>query len=1226
MRYKIYILFLILLFSCATQKQEEKKATLPFGNLQSVNTEKDEIAPTSRPKFYESDKRAHSPYYREIQDTDFNTDILSSSALATRELSLSLLDKKWRKYLTSNIESISFTSRNRGFITFSHSFDREFGERYNLRIDEKSGGTDIFEFILDPERGFEFKNIDNLKEVNTPFWDSHPFAADTIIDGEKITLLVWSTDRNKPYSKAIKIDGTILELGNLDLFYAFRVGDNWGEAKPIDFVNTQANEISPFIYCLCDVNSVLFFSSNRDKKTKDFDIFYQKINIDYKKQIISPANDTLKTFDKLIDNQHAIVNGDTIEINNKQIDNYINTYSDEKFPYIPYPYQDDLKLYFSSSRYQEKTKIDEDTYIKSNGGFDIYEFPIRDKDDFSCIPRQNDIFYELVILNSIDSSDNIISPLFKLEGGEYEVTDSTKLNIRKYKLKANQNYSAFGGSNYSDDAYDCYSTNKGVLRAYVEPKTIIKDSELISKSDTEIEILKYDDDKPELNSPEFSSESQIENIDGVKTQVNILKNIVVISIDEINKKYTRQITTSKTYNKIKNAHYETGVYYEDSNIDLLTDASVMSLKTLNSNLNTQNIKTSNRIIKDTVFISPIYKKAHNIKLNVFVLDKCTGQPIENSQISLLDDINDHGLFENNSKKPFIEIDLECGKTYKIYGGTKSSDNKNEFSQASFNYYLNPFDNSIVKGTTVSSEKTNTGGIDTRNITGNTILTDTVYMVRKTSPKYEIVLKNLKSKKSRIANPVIKVENTNTGQSISVDDDYFAFFAKENESYRVYGGSYLQNPACIDESAYIVQSYYKPNFVNGKYQFASINASNKNDFELVYGAIVESQLSYTQAYSFQSEGNICDINNIKDTVYLLPDEYPKPPCKIEFVEFEGYNRNVPYFQTGFWEVNTENNYYNHIQRLEDGFEITDSKVIRNRSEWDVVGEGRLFEKKYDDSSEYTIANGRWIELHPNNYYWGWRPDLYMGATAQRIEKRNERKKEYKIYAQQVDANLKLMTDKIKNDIFPTFLAIDSLTGYSSNIKMLVEIIALSDARQVERGWYIGDTTISYVSAKYDEKNQTIISDNISIEPPIADYENKIIRKKVDLGRNNRVLSDLRAWFGYQEFMNVLKDDPILQKYISQGLVISPGKSTDYSQTENSKIIIMTSGQDIDKYSKATIQRYDKEAKSKSYFNFDTTRRVEIVITIVNYENGRIIKSDCCNPNLRYDRVTAIKEED
>jgi hypothetical protein len=45
-------------------------------------------------------------------------------------------------------------------------------------------------------------------------------------------------------------------------------------------------------------------------------------------------------------------------------------------------------------------------------------------------------------------------------------------------------------------------------------------------------------------------------------------------------------------------------------------------------------------------------------------------------------------------------------------------------------------------------------------------------------------------------------------------------------------------------------------------------------------------------------------------------------------------------------------------------------------------------------------------------------------------------------------------------------------------------------------------------------------------------------------------------------------------------------------------------------------YDKSKRKTSFFTYDQTRRIEVIISIVNYQNGKLIKSDFCNEDVEF----------
>ena len=208
----------------------------------------------------------------------------------------------------------------------------------------------------------------------------------------------------------------------------------------------------------------------------------------------------------------------------------------------------------------------------------------------------------------------------------------------------------------------------------------------------------------------------------------------------------------------------------------------------------------------------------------------------------------------------------------------------------------------------------------------------------------------------------------------------------------------------------------------------------------------------------------------------------------------------------------------------------------------------------------------------------------------------------------------MSKSISNDVLPKFEELLKLNPKETGTKLLIEIKALSDKRGVERGWYVGDNDITYNAGFYDKYSERIISRKINITAPKVNEENKTVSEKVNLGLSNRVLSDLRAWFGYQEIYKRLIKSNDFNNYFSQNKVFTPEKTEkDLSKYD---IIILANGEDIDEYADAQIKMYDKSKRKTSFFTYDQTRRIEVIISIVNYQNGKLIKSDCCNEDLEF----------
>lgn len=1208
MKYIYLLLIFLFLLSCASNKENNKvKVFTPFGNIEEVNDSLSQIAPTERPSYYYNDELAKYPYLREVKHKKENYNVFPSSKVATNELSLSMVDEEWRKYLTSNIESITFISKDKGFITFSHSFANEFAKKFNLNIKSESGGTNIYEFTLNPEKGFEFETLSSLEALNTSFWDSHPFAADTVLtNGERVTLLLWASDRDRPYSKAIDKDGKVKSTGGTDLFYAFRTGEKWSAVKKFDKINNVSNQASPFVYCLCGEESTLFYSSNEEGGESEFDIFYTQIKIDYEKQNINVLNKGKRFLKFGADSLSPVDSLSQYEL--------INSKYDERFPYIPYPYSNDLKLYFSSNRFSSKSKINDTTALEAKGNYDIYALPISNE-EFPCAPPKFRITYNLTVLNSANPTEEIPNLVFDIDNKAIQI--SQKGNKLVYELEADKEYKVYSGSDFSDDSYDCMNLEGGVLAGFTAPKIDDTNIEYEQVTSTQLTKLPIDNKKLIVGKTESKIEEDTISFNGLEL---ISKNVItstILAIDEKNNTYSVQETDSRMKAKPTSLNLLLGQTFNiNENVNIIKGPEIPSLLTMKQQLSTKGIN-ENTTIYDTVYIAPVMKEPYDINLKVYVIDKCTGKQVQEPIAEIVNSKGERSS-QKVGKNGYMNFKLNCGETYQIFGGSNIKTMFGEdydFPKSQTFKYFSAADYRIpAEGARVESEKTKYGGLNTNEINSNAMLVDTVYLVSTPDILYTVEIKNAKRPSEKIKDPVLLIRNVTTGKDLKLETNKFSFYPNPNHQYRVFGGSNYDGMECEDNKSYIERGYYAPKYENGVYKLdIDYDKIDLTNYTKVKGAMVGSLFSNTSNFTIIGNEE-CKSKIINDLVYLIPEEYIKPPCSVEFVNFEGYHRNVPYFQTGFWEVNTAENVENHIKRLEDGFDITDEKITRNRSDYKVSGELVLYPIIQNDGFSYSIANARWIELHPNNYYWGWRPDLYLGASKERVGKREKRKLEYKKYANQVSQNLDIMTNSILNDVLPKFEEIKRLNPENTGTKLLIEIKALSDKRGVERGWYIGENDINYTASYYDRYAERIVSRSINIDSPEANENNKTVSNKVNLGLKNKVLSDLRAWYGYKEIIQRVSNHENFKKYADNNKVLTPENYT--KDLSNYDIVILANGEDIDEYIEAQIKMYDKTKRKQSYFAYDQTRRVEVIISIVNYQNGKVIKSDCCDKDAEF----------
>lgn len=330
-------------------------------------------------------------------------------------------------------------------------------------------------------------------------------------------------------------------------------------------------------------------------------------------------------------------------------------------------------------------------------------------------------------------------------------------------------------------------------------------------------------------------------------------------------------------------------------------------------------------------------------------------------------------------------------------------------------------------------------------------------------------------------------------------------------------------------------------------------------------------------------NINQDTEIYDTIFVVPRYFLKKPCEWKYVHQSiKYRKNVPYFQTCFWEVNTTENFKNHRKILSD--------------------------ERYSDAT--------FIELHPNNQYWGYRSlkDRFGDAS-----KRNNRIIEYSDFARIVDKNLLRMADEIANRILPSF---DTLVfdRKASQTKLIIQIRGYSDFRQIYKGYYIPNpdgkySTIKYISSSYNSDLGKLESYNKNTYP-----EYVTIKPNASLvGADNDTLSKLRAFFGYRELLPLLHKSKLFNKYSDMGLVFYPdssaiqlsgiNQSSFERMLEKYKIIILVEGRMVD----ASLIPSEKQYKNRidDYYPLDSIRRIDVIVNIIDYVDGKVIKSECCS---------------
>ncbi len=597
-RYKLKIISAITLsitiIGCSTKINK-----YPDGNMNNIdaafNTHADEVAPAQR----SIELNICGAFDREHSNTDFRNESMKPSSQYIREMfPVSNFNREIVDYLTKNIESLVFITSTSGFAAFSHPITDNTAHMLKLPFAKGSanvGGTDIFEFYRLENGQFEFKNLG--EPINSIFWDSHPTAIrDTLPDGSCVTLLIWSSDRNSPYSERIDLRGNRIHTGNMDLFYAFRFEDgSWSEVKSFDdSINMFTNEGTPFLYCSC-CNPTLLFTSDRQKVDDgDFDIYYVSLSIDYSKFEINRSGDVRLLSEKNNDKRKHI--------------NSINSLSDERFPFIPLPHGTSSPelIYFASSRYDANNKKQfraGDTIFANKGSYDIYRLPI--PDFLNCpAPEPPTVELHVTLLNIANPSDKVREPILALVDASGNEIVSVSDNLLKTEILLGKQYFIKGGSNYN--SIDCDENPVRVLHKYVQPQDTIINvgvEQFIEKKilrDLTTTFSEYER-LPKLSYDTTFSEK---TVFGKILKVTTIATTTIINprITDNSMAYDKEIYSVSTWDKLK----KISVYRPLNKLSDAIGASTLSEMSKNGGWNVPRRFAGGLIIYDTVYVQPEY--------------------------------------------------------------------------------------------------------------------------------------------------------------------------------------------------------------------------------------------------------------------------------------------------------------------------------------------------------------------------------------------------------------------------------------------------------------------------------------------------------------------------------------------------------------------------------------------------------------------------------------------
>jgi hypothetical protein len=299
--------------------------------------------------------------------------------------------------------------------------------------------------------------------------------------------------------------------------------------------------------------------------------------------------------------------------------------------------------------------------------------------------------------------------------------------------------------------------------------------------------------------------------------------------------------------------------------------------------------------------------------------------------------------------------------------------------------------------------------------------------------------------------------------------------------------------------------------------------------------------------------------IHDTIFLVPQYDKAPVCDTLFgPPVNDEVRNVPYFQTAFWEVNTSNGYRQHMARLRDG----------------------------------DLEEASFVELNWRNRYWG-------NRTGNEVPERLTRRREdYRAKARIIDASINRMSTST-SDMLAQFWNRDANTPEA---KLIVSMRAYSDIRPISVGKFISDSSIRYVATSFDEGGQNFTKPTYVSVAPGATL----------VGDNNDTLSKLRAYYGFQAVYAKLSQDSLLRSLRAQGLVLLPTDANSAAEYERmmktARVIVLAEGRYVDTSVNPEIKSY--QAGENSYYDLDGVRRVDVHVRRVNLRNDQWVLPECC----------------
>ena len=297
--------------------------------------------------------------------------------------------------------------------------------------------------------------------------------------------------------------------------------------------------------------------------------------------------------------------------------------------------------------------------------------------------------------------------------------------------------------------------------------------------------------------------------------------------------------------------------------------------------------------------------------------------------------------------------------------------------------------------------------------------------------------------------------------------------------------------------------------------------------------------------------------VRDTVWVYPVRELAPLC-VQIFESADSARNVPYFQTAFWEVNTKAGYERHLERLKNG----------------------------------DLRRAKWVELNYNNQYWGKRPG---DSTSNRLDRRRE---EYAEKAKLIERNLDSLSDRTLS-LLRSFWEYD---GAKPEAKFIVSMLAFSDYRPINLGEFVSDTSIAYVATSYDSVSRRIMPGSRVLIEPGADLR----------GKDNDTLSKLRAYFGYRAVYERLERDSLFRVLHQKGLVLLPDATMDPAEYDkrikSARVVLLAEGRRVDATAIPRNRGYGKG--DDDFYKLDWIRRVDVQVRRVRLNGEAWVDPECC----------------